>query len=53
MPCHPRILLAAALAVSISAVIGCGSSNSSKNSGATPGFATMVVIGGPAKTARR
>ena len=45
MPCHPRILLAAALAVSISAVIGCGSSNSSKNSGATPGFATMVVIG--------
>ena len=46
MPCQQRTLLAsAALAVSVAAVIGCGSSNSSKNTSTTPGFETTVVIG--------
>ena len=45
MPCHSRLLLAsAALAVSVAAAIGCGSSNS-KNTSSTPGFATTIVIG--------
>jgi hypothetical protein len=46
MPCRQRILLASAvLALCVAAVIGCGSSNSSKNTTSTPGFATTVVIG--------
>src|SRR5438045_1211494 len=46
MPYSRRCLLAsAASAVVVAALIGCGSSNSNKNSSATPGFATTVVIG--------
>jgi lysophospholipase L1-like esterase len=46
MPSRARFLLApVALAVSVAAVIGCGSSDSSKNTSSTPGFATTVVIG--------
>ncbi len=46
MPYSRRSLIAtAALAVIVAAVLGCGSSSSSKNSSATPGFATTVVIG--------
>jgi len=45
MPCNSRLLFAsAALAISLAAAIGCGSSNN-KNTSATPGFATTVVIG--------
>jgi lysophospholipase L1-like esterase len=44
MPCQPRYLAAAAaLAIFVAAVIGCGSSKS--NNGVTPGFAKTVVIG--------
>ena len=46
MPNSRRSLLAsAATAVIFAAVLGCGSSRSSKNSSATPGFGTTVVIG--------
>jgi phospholipase/lecithinase/hemolysin len=45
MPFHRSLLLASvALAASLAAVIGCGSS-SSKNSSSTPGFETTAVIG--------
>ena len=46
MPCHRSVPLAfAALFVAVTAVIGCGSNNSSSNSSSTPGFDTTAVIG--------
>jgi lysophospholipase L1-like esterase len=39
------LLASAALAATVAAVIGCGSSNSGANSSSTPGFETTVVIG--------
>ena len=46
MPYSRRsLLIYAALAVIVAAVVGCGSSGSSHNSSATPGFGTTVVIG--------
>jgi phospholipase/lecithinase/hemolysin len=46
MPYSRRSLHASsALAVIVATVLGCGSSSSSKNSSATPGFETTVVIG--------
>lgn len=45
--CYRRrtVLVSAALAVLVAALLGCGSSGSNKNTSATPGFNTTVVIG--------